>query len=367
MIIFDTCILRGCGLESSSADLLRAIRESGVGVAAPWMVVEELAGQQVAKYLKQHDAAAQALGSLRSVTPWQMEPVLEACAPEEVRGYWRKKYADFVGTIPTSEAALREAMRREISGLPPAKAEKQGKTGGRDAAIWLSAVEYARNNPEETVYFVSSNTKDFGDGTVYEYPMFEDVEELGDRFALLTSLDQVVERFTREVQVDPEAVKAAVLAKGSERALGRQIHDLLADSAQAGFEASLFDATGGERSWTWLRNWKFAPFVQVESIEDIKAYAIGDEIWSTATAQVTTAGLNMALGASGTIACSMQVPLLIGLQHDRAPVALRIKAAGPLDAADGARAVEMARNQVRALTEIERRLLLHPWERELPS
>lgn len=41
------------------------------------MVVEALAGQQDAKYLKQHDAAAQAIGSLRRVAPWQMGPVLE--------------------------------------------------------------------------------------------------------------------------------------------------------------------------------------------------------------------------------------------------------------------------------------------------
>ncbi|MEV6201330.1 hypothetical protein AB0M64_15265 [Streptomyces sp. NPDC051771] len=59
-------------------------------------------------------------------------------------------------TKPASEAALPETMRREGSGLPPAKAEKQGKTGGRDAAIWLSAVAYASNNPEESASFVSS-------------------------------------------------------------------------------------------------------------------------------------------------------------------------------------------------------------------
>ncbi|GAB3004540.1 hypothetical protein GCM10023080_082730 [Streptomyces pseudoechinosporeus] len=48
--------------------------------------------------------------------------------------------------------------------------------GGRDAAIWLTAVEYAREHPEETVYFVSRNTKDFGDGTAYPPLMDQDLE-----------------------------------------------------------------------------------------------------------------------------------------------------------------------------------------------
>ncbi|WP_178798510.1 hypothetical protein [Streptomyces sp. MNU77] len=43
MIILDTCILRGCGLDSSSAEVLRAIRTAGVErVSVPWMVMEEL-------------------------------------------------------------------------------------------------------------------------------------------------------------------------------------------------------------------------------------------------------------------------------------------------------------------------------------
>ncbi|MGW3728328.1 PIN domain-containing protein [Streptomyces sp. NPDC000851] len=76
--------------------------------------------------------------------------------------------------IETSESALREA-----NGVAPCKVNdggKQTKTGFRDTAIWMSAIEYARINPEETVYFVSSNTRDFGDGTAYPDPMDQDVK-----------------------------------------------------------------------------------------------------------------------------------------------------------------------------------------------
>ncbi|MEU2509710.1 PIN domain-containing protein [Streptomyces sp. NPDC007863] len=100
--------------------------------------------------------------STRSNTTRPLRPSARSAGSR--RGRWdpcgrrarRRKYADFVGTKPASEAALPEAIRREVSGLPPAKTEKQGKTGGRDAAIWLSAVAYASNNPEESAYFVSS-------------------------------------------------------------------------------------------------------------------------------------------------------------------------------------------------------------------
>ncbi|MFI9248165.1 hypothetical protein ACIGXF_37675 [Streptomyces sp. NPDC053086] len=69
--------------------------------------------------------------------------------------------------------------------------------GARDAAIWLTAIEYAREHPDEKVYFVSKNTKDFGDGTAYPYPMNEDVAGFGERFVLLfrVKFERVAESF----------------------------------------------------------------------------------------------------------------------------------------------------------------------------
>ncbi|MER5474307.1 PIN domain-containing protein [Streptomyces sp. NPDC002685] len=91
-----------------------------------------------------------------------------------MRRAWKRRWASVVETIPTSETALQQAFIREANGLPPCKAQKDTKVGGRDAAIWLSAVEYARTHPDENVYFVSNNTRDFSDGTAYASPMSED-------------------------------------------------------------------------------------------------------------------------------------------------------------------------------------------------
>jgi hypothetical protein len=69
-----------------------------------------------------------------------------------------------VDTIPTSEGVLRQDLFWEMNVLAPAKTDatssRSVKTGSRDAAVWLSAIDYAADHPDETVYFVSSNTRD---------------------------------------------------------------------------------------------------------------------------------------------------------------------------------------------------------------
>ncbi len=102
---------------------------------------------------------------LQRETPGDV-PALGAPDPEAVRAHWRNKLTELVEVLPTSETALREGMYREANVLPPAssmphltKPNKVLKHGARDAAIWMSAVEYARAHPQETVYFVSNNTR----------------------------------------------------------------------------------------------------------------------------------------------------------------------------------------------------------------
>lgn len=62
MIILDANILWGVTLNSSTADLLRALRAAGIQVAVPWVVMEELASQRALHYAETHDKAASALG-----------------------------------------------------------------------------------------------------------------------------------------------------------------------------------------------------------------------------------------------------------------------------------------------------------------
>ncbi|MEV8332030.1 hypothetical protein [Streptomyces niveus] len=63
MIILDSCTVRGIGLSSNAADVLRAIREvKAERIAVPWMAIEELAAQKALSYKERHATAEKALG-----------------------------------------------------------------------------------------------------------------------------------------------------------------------------------------------------------------------------------------------------------------------------------------------------------------
>ncbi|MFF1847990.1 PIN domain-containing protein [Streptomyces sp. NPDC058217] len=298
MIILDTSVLRSFALDSSSAELLRTIRAAdGQGVAAPWMVLEEIASQKALKYRDRHEAAAKALTELNAVTPWGPDARPPQPDLERVREHWRKEYGAIVDVIPTSETALREAAFREANLLAPCKVvmvkDRPHKTGSRDAAIWLSAVEYTRENRSEIVYFVSKNTKDFGDGSAYEHPMDEDLAGVGDRFVHLTDISDVITRFTEATEVDLEAVEAVLTSAGS--------LTLIAEEAKRGWSAGegfarpeqqfgchVIGDFGGSPGIA--RGWLVEPAVQFRSVRDVSAYRIGEHVWATATVRWLLAG-----------------------------------------------------------------------------
>ncbi|GAA3144670.1 hypothetical protein GCM10010449_74970 [Streptomyces rectiviolaceus] len=258
------------------------------------MVLEELAAQQAVKYTQKYEAAARALKSLDEVTPWGAASPLQEQNTERVRQHWRASWRSVVDVIPTSESALREAAFREANGLVPCKTQdgaKAGKTGFRDAAIWMSAVEYARTNPDETVHFVSSNTKDFGDGqSPYQTPMDADVARLKN-FVHLTSLDGVVERFTTSVTADEKNVSEILKSQLSCWAV--------ADAARRAsvplpFSATIWTGTlGAPTAPARLISWMSDLQVQPGSIGEIDAYRIGEHEWCTATVRWLLAGIGL--------------------------------------------------------------------------
>ncbi|MEU9033770.1 PIN domain-containing protein [Streptomyces sp. NPDC048352] len=223
MIILDANILKSTSLRGPAADVLRAIRAVGVErVAAPWIAVEELAAQQALAYRDKHDSAMAAVDQLRKATPWAHIAHPKRWSAEHVRKHWRERYSSITDVIETSPEAYQQAMFRETNLIAPCKTVNSGKnkTGARDAAIWLTAVEYARAHPDEVVYFVSNNTEDFGDGTSFPEPMDSDIHGMEHRFFLFTSLDGVLTKFATELDarvadvqalLDTEDVRTTVL------------------------------------------------------------------------------------------------------------------------------------------------------------
>lgn len=287
MIILDTCVLRERGLESSSAELLRTIRAVGAqGVAVPWIAMEEMAAFHALKYQEKHAAAVDAVKALKRATPWQGISAVEPIALDRVRQHWREQWASVVDVISPSDEVMRDALFREANALGPCRSDRSRKTGARDAAIWLTAVEYARQHTEETVYFVSSNTRDFGDGTLdgYPHPMAEDLEGLDDRFVHVTSLDDVLPRFAQPTEADTSVAEEVVRSpQTSADVLGVAKGLMGSSGTYAEFPVLAFG-----NSWfhTYVRAWLLeGPTIVLDSIRDIKAYRVGAHVWYSVTAR----------------------------------------------------------------------------------
>ncbi|MEH0402869.1 PIN domain-containing protein [[Kitasatospora] papulosa] len=292
MIILDTCVIRSMSLDSSEADVLRAIaRTKTERVGAPWMVIEELAAQKALEYLEAHSVAAGALRQLHKKS-YQTEPSLTDPNPEAVREKWRKRYSRVVEVLSTSDNAIRQGLYREANVLPPAGTKGGGnntvKVGARDVAIWLTAVEYAREHPDENVYFVSSNHRDFTKGgSGYPPPMDADVADLGDRFAHLTSLTELLETFAPPLEVDTADARGALeMHTGYVSQRARKIWET--SNTLAPFNVRTQD--GEARSATmWLRPDSIE--ADLLDVRDIKAYRLGTNSWFVATARWQFAGL----------------------------------------------------------------------------
>ncbi|MCZ4608872.1 PIN domain-containing protein [Streptomyces sp. Lzd4kr] len=299
MIILDTNILTKSGINSATADLVKIIKASGVErVAVPWVVLEELTAHRAVPYREKYEAAEAALRSLKDGTPWPIRVTLPRMDLRRFQDEWRQKWLDVVDVLPTSEAALKQALIREANLLPPCKqvtinaGGDTGKVGGRDAAIWLTAVEYAREHPDETVYFVSKNTKDFGDGTAFPYPMNEDIAGIEDRFVLLTTWYDVVEKFAQRTDdVDEDAVRSILSSRESLSAIEEEaVRLMLVPEGLVGpdFEATMGLFVQGEGTLVdtdtvRVLGWAVSPFVDFDQATDLTAYHIGDHVWCTAT------------------------------------------------------------------------------------
>ncbi|WP_328375264.1 MULTISPECIES: PIN domain-containing protein [unclassified Streptomyces] len=288
MIILDSNILKGTSLRGPEAELIRAIRVTRAErVAAPWIVLEELAAQQALIYQKKYDAALVAMEALRKATPWAAVQAPKKAVSEHVRAHWRKQYAAIVDTLPTSPDTYEQAMFREANLLAPCKTVNSGKnkTGSRDAAIWLTAVEYARRNPTEIVYFVSNNTEDFGDGSSFESPMDDDLEGIEDRFVLFTSLSDVLTKFATQTKADEEELTGLLQTHlNNHRAVQR------AAMRQRGFTATI-ESPPSVFEDVPCRRWERQLRIKFVSVEEIRAYEISGHRWYTATARWLVSGV----------------------------------------------------------------------------
>ncbi|MFH9500568.1 PIN domain-containing protein [Streptomyces globisporus] len=286
MILFDTNAVNLLPHDGPRADIIRKLRQSGHHrVAVPWMVLEEMAAHQAKHYPAKYEAAVNTLEKLREVLPWELKSTLEPLNVERLMDHWRELYGDIFEVIETSGEIARRALAREALALPPAKRAGDRSEGARDVAIWFSILEFLEKNPEEQICFVTNNTKDFGDGVTYPYPMNEDVAKLQNRLTRLSNFDEVVSTFTKTVS-----------GKEAEGAADQLLRSLPVRSrvAQTAVEVlastSGFAGLGSTGSVEW-RGWFASPEVDLLSVTNVTGHEIEGDIWYTANARWVLYGL----------------------------------------------------------------------------
>ncbi|MYR59600.1 DUF4935 domain-containing protein [Streptomyces sp. SID625] len=320
MIILDACTVEGMSLQGSSAELLRALREIGVQrVGIPWPAMQELIAHKTMEYRDAHASAVSALNQLNRRTPWGVPQQLPQLRLEDAREHWLIEFGKLAEVIPVSPEILQESMFREANVLPPCKTvgAKKTKIGGRDAAIWLSAIEFAERNEEETIYFVSGNTNDFTDGTEYPELMAQDVRMVRDRFVHLTALDDVVSRFAQPCEVDAVEAEeallhprvAAAISDALARAYPRQRSNRVPWSSQFGVMVDPADPWR-VRAAGWWQGYT----AQLTAVDKVQGYQIGWHKWCMSSTRWLVVGLAQITGRQPTLAASIwNVRLLFSL------------------------------------------------------
>ncbi|MFF4143226.1 PIN domain-containing protein [Streptomyces sp. NPDC001698] len=290
-LIFDTNSVRMLAPEGNTADLLRIIKSSGKAkIAIPEMVLQEMVAQQVIEYRDAHSVAEAAFRRLRGRYPegfWNTLRFPTDSRVDDLRQAWERIYKGIFEVIPTSAKVALTALIREANGEKPAKlGGKPGerkKEGARDVAIWLSIVEYMRRNPNERVYFVTNNSKDFGDGAKWPPPMDQDILGMEDRITLLSDMNAVIDTFAERVPDQDLRARAAAVIAQQESHMPVQAFRKVCDRPLAASLLSPRLEREGVPRRTMLQHWLTPPSVELVRISNAVGHRIGDDIWFTAS------------------------------------------------------------------------------------
>jgi hypothetical protein len=294
VIIFDSNIL-WAGIDNEQFDVIRAIARTDHRVCIPAVVHDELVAKKVIAHRAAHTSLVAAAKSFATDSPWiTAPPTAPAYDEASARKHWKRVYAAVFEVIPTPPGVADEALAREAFCDKPAKPDAKKKGGARDAAIWLTVVDFLHTNPQAEVYFISNNTKDFGDGTAFPPQLEQDLGSARYRFTLLTSFEAAIEAVTKPAdvpQADYAAVFEAPLASDDTKAsvAAAATRD---QRFRNGWSAVDLDNPGGTRyPQVHAHQWVGTPLAELIDVAKPTAYQIGEDTWYIATARWALAGL----------------------------------------------------------------------------
>ncbi|WP_436778352.1 PIN domain-containing protein [Yinghuangia sp. YIM S09857] len=349
IIVFDSNPLnRQHPDRSRNFDVLRALKAAGYTVAVPRMVLTELTAHGVAGWA---DDRAKAISAIEAVNGhgWQTIAVPEPFKTQAAARHWEQKLTDVLDVLETPEGGAEEALRREAFRLKPARAAKvAGKDtaiGARDVAIWLTVAKLLHDT-DETVYFVTNNTKDFGDGTSLAAPMDQDVHGVAHRLHILADFAAVIENFAKPLSKDDDTARSEVLellSAGSAR-------DLIQAAAYAATDRGIHGHRGSHRlvvgdegvlyAVAHDLRWLTEPTALLRSVDNMAGHQIDDRVWYTATADWLLVGIETpryeqpgVLGGLRPVVAQWRTRLLMSTTREEPPTILDDSLQRPLDRA----------------------------------
>jgi hypothetical protein len=203
---------------------------------------------------------------------------------------WDALYRRTFEVLPLTFEAAREGLWREAQRRRPAKVS--GKEGSRDSAIWVTVLQEAKRDPKQTIYFVTSNSKDFGPDQVLHPELAAEVTETGVAVAYLGDLKNVLAQFAerRTVAHDDPRLKERIAAS----ATTAWLHQLLVTEVTPDrFEACVvdFDDEAHFLEWADFDHWLSPPVVQILSWSDEAEYVAADVRRLAATVRVLATGV----------------------------------------------------------------------------
>lgn len=206
-VIVDTTniVQTGFDLGGVSMTLLREIaQERNQRLVLPDVVLNELRSKRIEAVRRDLQAFQNSLSRIRGFAEI---PHIEVPSLDVVVERWLAQLEGFFEIEPVTGEEAKAALVREAAGEAPTVQ----KHGARDASIWIVAKRLHLEGAEDT-YFVSHNTKDFGDPEYPERLHPDLVAELGARaseFHYLQAIDDVLNAMATplEIQLDVPALE----------------------------------------------------------------------------------------------------------------------------------------------------------------
>lgn len=176
------------------------------------IIMPNIVQREVEKNIKAKvDSEVKRISQLYSVSlgliqaPPSAQMIEEALLGRFMEGLRRNR----ISNISHGETTLEQIVERSLSETPPFKSKGRGL---RDALIWYSLLDFLRNNPGDTVAFITDNSQDFGKGSLSP-ELMDELTQLGfqERVFYFATLNDFLAKYSEPIAfIDNDFVYSAI-------------------------------------------------------------------------------------------------------------------------------------------------------------